>query len=179
MEKPQILSVNLAKNRGESVWDQFITWSLNAGRVVVILTEVIALAAFLYRFSLDRTLVDLHDRITQEQSVLTLLKGNEALYRNLQSRLKIANVSINQSGQTLKTFQNILSLIPTDLDVTVFTMTHNTFRLEGTSSSIASLRSFVDKLKSYPNVASVSLDQIQTNTATATVDVNISVTLND
>ncbi len=177
MEKPQSLSVNLAKNRGETFWDRFISWALTAGRIVVILTEGIALSAFLYRFSLDRQLVDLHDHISQEQAVVNLLKNNEASYRNLQSRLLLAKNTMTSAQQSTKTFNDILHIIPSDMVVTAFQMTEDSIRLEGSVQTITSLRHLVDQLKIYPLVTSVSLDKIQTNTSTSSISVSLSVQL--
>lgn len=177
MQKPQNLSINLAKNRGESFWDRFISWALTAGRVLVIITEGIALLAFLYRFSLDRQLVDLRDHIKQEQAILNLLKNNEATYRNLQNRLLLAKTTMGSTTQTTTVFEDFLKLIPSDMDVTTFQMTSDTVRMEGTLLSISSLRQLVDSLKAYPLVSSVSLDRIQTNTTSATVSVTLGVSL--
>lgn len=177
MEKAQALTINLAKNRGDTFWDRFISWALTAGRVVVILTEGIALLAFLYRFTLDKQLVDLHDHIAQQTAVVNLLKNNEATFRNLQNRLDIAKSVMNTTDQFTKVFTDILGVIPDDMDVTTFQMTSDTVRIEGTVLSITSLRTLVDKLKAYPLVTSVSLDKIQTNTSTATVGVTLTVLL--
>lgn len=177
MQKPQLLTINLAKNRGETFWDRFISWALTAGRIIIILTEVIALGAFLYRFSLDRQLVDLHDHISQQTAVVNLLKNNEASFRNLQNRLTLAKNGMDEVNQTTKIFFDMLAMIPSDMDVSTFQMTPDTVRIEGTLGSIASLRSLVDKIKAYPQVSSVSLDKIQTNTATATISVSLSITL--
>ena len=177
MEKPQLLNINLAKNRGESFWDRFISWALNAGRILVILTEGIALIAFLYRFTLDRQLVDLRDHIKQEQAILDLLKNNEATYRSLQNRLSLAKTTIDDANQTTQVFFDMLKLIPSNMEVTTFQMTQDTLRLEGSLGSISSLRDLIDSLKAYPMVSRVSLDKIQTNTSTATVAVTIGVSL--
>ena len=179
MEKPQLLTINLAKHRGDSFWDTFISWALTVGRMVVILTEGIALAAFLYRFSLDRQLVDLHDHIQQQTAVVSLLKNNEANFRNLQSRLSIAKNVIASTNSFTKTFTDVLSIIPSDMQVTTFQMTPTAIRMEGSLQSITSLRSLVDALKTYPKVSSVSLDKIETNTSTATVGVSLTILLKD
>lgn len=177
MEKPQLLTINLAKNRGDSFWDTFISWALTVGRVVVILTEGIALAAFLYRFSLDRQLVDLHDHIQQQTAVVNLLKNNEATFRNLQNRLSVAKNVMTSANSFTKSFVDILKLIPSDMQVATFQMTPDAVRMEGTLQSITSLRTLVDNLKAYPQVSSVSLDKIETNTSTATVGVTLTILL--
>lgn len=177
MEKPQLLNINLAKNRGESFWDRFISWALTGGRILIIITEGLALLAFLFRFSLDKQLVDLRDHIKQEQAVLELLKNNEATYRNLQDRLSLAKTTTESTAQTTQVFFDMLKLIPTDMNVTTFQMTEDSVRLEGTLGSIATLRQLIDSLKAYPLVSRVSLDRIQTNTSSATVSVTIGVSL--
>lgn len=179
MEKPQLLTINLAKHRGDTFWDTFVSWALTIGRVVVILTEGIALAAFLYRFSLDRQLVDLHDHIQQQTAVVNLLKNNETTFRNLQNRLSVAKNVIKSADIFTSTFTDILALVPSDMTLTTFQMTPTAVRMEGSLSSITSLRTLVDKLKGYPHVTSVSLDKIETNTSTATVGVTLTILLKD
>ena len=88
MQKKPI-SINLLKQQ-TSLVDRFIDWALTIGRLLVILTEIVALSAFIYRFSLDRQLIDLHSKITQEQAIANYLNNNEKKYRNLQDRLAIA-----------------------------------------------------------------------------------------
>ena len=46
-------SINLVKKNEKSSVDKFINWTLSIGRLIVIITEIIAISAFLYRFSLD------------------------------------------------------------------------------------------------------------------------------
>jgi hypothetical protein len=52
MAKDQI-SINLLDNKGKSFTEQFLDWALAIGRLLIIVTETVALAAFLYRFSID------------------------------------------------------------------------------------------------------------------------------
>ena len=177
MQKSPMLAVNLAKNRGESFWDRFIAWAMTAGRVIIILTEAIALAAFLYRFSLDQQLVSLHDHISQQKAILDLLKTNEASFRNLQARIALAKDVTDQTTTFTKVFNDITTIIPSDMQVTTFNMTQDNVSLEGTLQSISSLRSLVDTLKAYPQVSSVSIDKIQTNTSTATLSVSLTILL--
>ncbi|HET9946575.1 MAG TPA: hypothetical protein VFQ63_00790 [Patescibacteria group bacterium] len=177
MQKPLPLTINLAKNRGENFWDHFIEWALTIGRVVIIITELIALGAFLYRFSLDQRLVNLHDHIAQEQAIVNLLKSNETTFRNLQDRLALAKAVMDQSANTNKTFSDVIQLIPPSMQVSTFLMTQDNIKIDGSLASIAVLRDFVDKIKAYPQVTSVSVDKIQTNTSSATIGITITATL--
>src|SRR3989344_9329514 len=80
-------SINLYKGKSRNFIDRFILWTLSAGRLIIILTEILALSAFLYRFSLDRNLIDLNDKIKNEEIILNYLKKNEENFRSIQDRL--------------------------------------------------------------------------------------------
>lgn len=168
--------INLAKGRGETFFDRFLFWALNAGRVIVILTEVLALGAFLYRFSLDRKLSDLHDRIVQEDAVVKLLKNNEATFRNLQDRLSLAKTVIANTSTVMTTFTNIVDFIPADVTVRSISYSGDSIRIDATAQSISSLTSVIDKLKAYPTISTVSVDRIDNRTSTGIIAIVVSAT---
>src|SRR5258706_9366482 len=95
-------AINLAKGRGQTFLDRFLNWALSIGRVVVIVTEAVALTAFLYRFNLDRQIIDLHSRINQEQIIVKLLNNNETTFRSLQDRLSLINKLSQQAPERAK-----------------------------------------------------------------------------
>src|SRR3972149_11726382 len=89
-------SINLIKSK-VNIFDEILKWALTVGRLLVILTELTAFSAFIYRFTLDRTLIDLHEKINQEQAIVASLKDREAIYRNLQGIITDA-ATITKSG---------------------------------------------------------------------------------
>lgn len=154
-----------------------MTWALGIGRVLVILTEVVALSAFLYRFSLDRQLIDLHDTIKSKQAIINLLKKSEDTYRNLQNRLALAKTLIQSENLTNKTITDILSLAPSDVLFTNFTLSGNQIIIEVKTQSIASLRNFVNVLKSYPQISSVDVNKIENRTTSGVIIMGINASL--
>src|SRR3989344_9465556 len=100
--------INLIKKKEVAAFDKFINWTLSIGRLIVIITEIIAISAFLYRFSLDEKLVALHDEIGQKQKQLSLLKRDEENFRNLQDRLSLASKFSEDGTKIFKTFQDIV-----------------------------------------------------------------------
>lgn len=177
MQKLPTLSINLAKNRGESPIDRIIAFALTTGRVVVILTEVIALGAFLYRFTLDQTLSRLHNDITQEVAIVKLFKNNETTFRSIQARLALAK-TLGQQGSDLPQYlSDIMTFASPDVTITTIALASDGIRMEATTQSVTSLSTFVDKLKTYAPIASVSLNQISNQTQTARITVSITALL--
>lgn len=177
MKKYPDLGINLAKNRGESLVDRFINFALNTGRVLIIGTELIALGAFLYRFSLDQTLIQLHDSVQQQEAIVNLLKDNEKTFRGLQSRLGLSATLTQQGSIFPKMLSDVFSFAPSDMNIHTFSLATDGIRIEATVQSVDSLSHFVDKLKAYPAINSVSLDRVSNQTETATITVDITALL--
>lgn len=170
-------SINLVKKERKPFLDTFLNWALTIGRVVVMLTELIALSTFLYRFSLDRQIIDLHDKIKQKQTIVNLLKENEYKYRNLQNRLALAS-ELEETGIKPSTiFMDIYKLAPLGVDINTLTVSKNGLKIDTNAQSLPSLTAFINNLNSYPQTLTVNLDKIENRISNATLGVSISVSL--
>ncbi len=169
-------SINLLKKK-ESFFEKFIAWALSYGRFIIILTEGIALIAFLYRFSLDRQLIDLHDQIEKKQAVLRLLKKNEDTYRNLQDRLTLAEQLETTGIKTTQAFIDVLNFAPIDFTIKTLTFSTDSLRIDADSRSLLSVSTFIKNLQSYPEIKSVSLNNIENKTSSAVISVSITALL--
>lgn len=168
-------SVNLVKTGQNLFLERFINWALTIGRAVVILTELVALMAFLYRFSLDRELIDLHAKIKQEQAIVAYLKDSEETYRNLQDRLLLISNSSKEANQKLKTFNDIIALTPSGISFSEFSLNQNRIKISADAESVMALSALVEKLKKYPNIETVSLDKIENRPSNGIIKVAITI----
>lgn len=167
-------SINLVRKKVDYV-DEFIKWALSIGRLVVILTEAIALITFIYRFSLDRQLIDLHSKIRQEQAIVESLSDQEAVYRNLQDRLALASEVSEQSQKRAKVFSDIQNNIPEDASFNNLSVFEQGASINVTFRSVTGVSSFIDFLKNYEGVESVSIDKIENKASSASILVGITV----
>lgn len=154
-------SINLLKKEEKSFLEKFISWALTIGRLVVILTEGIALVAFLYRFSLDRQLIDLNSKIKQEQYIVEKSKTNENKFRNLQERLSLASKYSESGSSLVNVFKDFYLFAPSDMIFNNIIVSDTRVKIDTDVQSIASLTSFINKLKNHPKVSSVNLDTIE------------------
>lgn len=169
-------SINLVKNNKIPVFDKFMNWALTVGRLIVILTEIVAVLAFVYRFSLDEKLIDLHDAIKQKQTLVSLLKQDEEKYRNLQDRIVLASTFSEKGTKTNKAVFDIVDLIPSEIKLNNLTLNQDRINISVNASSISSLTDFVNPLKSYPEIKSISIDNIE-NKLSSGLSVTITIIL--
>lgn len=171
---PKTPTINLGKGRGQTFVDRFLAWALSVGRVIVILTEGIALGAFLYRFDLDRQIIDLHSKINQEQIIVNLLNKNENTFRNLQQRLHIISVIGPQADRQVTLFTDLFSAVPQGVSLEILGLSSGVIQIEATSQSSESLSLFLRQLQAVPEVANVSVDRIENKTTIARIIITIS-----
>jgi len=167
--------INLLPNKGANLLTIFLTWTLNIGRLLIILTETLALGTFLYRFSLDMRIVDLHDQIKNESFIVKNFTS-EPIFRNLQDRLTLAK-TYDSSSTTAKVFQDIVNMGRDKLTFRNLLISGDNIKIDAQSPSASALSSFVNMLKNYPLVKTVSLNKVENKTASALVVVEITATL--
>lgn len=170
-------SVNLLKTKGNNFSDKFIKWALTIGRMVIILTETIALVAFLYRFILDRQIIDQRERINQKAAQVKLYEPQEKEYRNIQERLQLITSEQNKAAESVLQVSDIISIAPSGVTFNLIGVTTSRLTISTNVGSISSLTSFVNALKRHPNIASVSIDKIENKTLNTSIIVLISAKL--
>lgn len=170
-------TINLLK-KNRNFLDQLIKWSLTVGRLIIILTEVIALSAFLYRFSLDRKLIDLHEKIKQKQIILDLFKENEEKYRNIQKKLEKSKEVTVEAEKKDKLYNDVLAFA-SELSLTNISITEKNLRIEANTNSLTSLVQFIKNLKNYNQIQTISLDKIENKSSLGLLGAIITATLKD
>lgn len=169
-------TINLVKKR--DLWvDTFIYWTLNVGRVIIIFTEAVALIAFLSRFALDRQIIDLHEKIKQEQAIVQLLKHNEDTYRNLQDRLNLIDTLDAQSQTQTKKFFSFLDLVPDSVQINQISLSGNNIQFEVSAQSTDALSDLINNLKKNSSAASISVDRIDNKVSDATISMTVTTRL--
>lgn len=170
-------SINLLKKDKNETLEQVINWSLTIGRILIISVELVALLAFLYRFSLDAQLQDLNTQIKQRQTIVAFQQKNEDNYRNLQERLKLISDTSKSGTQIIKTYYDIVGFAPSGMTFNSISLLGNTITIEANINSITPLGIFTNNLKKYPAIESVSIDKIQNNTLNSSITTSISIIL--
>jgi hypothetical protein len=173
----KVSTINLLPNSGESFVTQFFNWALTIGRLLIILTEMVALGTFIYRFGLDMQIVDLHDKIKAESFIVANFKDAETTFRDVQDRLITIKRYTSVGATTTSIFTDIAKMGEGKVTFKDLNVSTQTVKIEAQAPNPASLSQFVDSLKNYPSVSSVSIDKVENNTTSDQIIIAISATL--
>lgn len=134
---------------------RIVTWALSAGRIVVVITELVVILAFLSRFWLDRELTNLNERIKQQIAILTT-------YKTFEEEVKIAHAKLTEFEQIdgksrdIPSFaKKILDSTPAQIAITQLTLDQNRFQITGISTTEDSVQTFAN------NLAAASIGEVE------------------
>lgn len=169
-------SINFFADQAQTTLDKFINWSLSYGRVIVMVTELIALLAFLYRFGLDRQLSDLHDSIKQQQTIVAASKPAEDNFRNLQTRLALVKQYIMSSQTSMQYIFAAIDQSKGNVQFTTFNYATTGIHMSLSADSTGGLNAFVARLRDLQFVDTVAIESIQSKESTHLITATLGIT---
>lgn len=158
--------------------DKFLMWAFTVGRAILMIVYAVALGAFAYRFGLDREIIDLGDKIKQEQTIVSLSSESETTYRSLQDKLTFIKQTEETSQFEVVLLDEIILLANGRILFTSLSITPSGVSMEGSARSINSLTSFVEDLRGLPKLKSVSLGTIESRVDQGLILFDITATTN-
>lgn len=143
------------------MFDNVFSWALSVGRLLIIITQFIALGAFLFRFVLDRQIIDLNDTIRDKQAVVKFMEQDEKKYRALMSRLTSISKYQDEALQRQVLLSQIVEMARGKMEFESFSSDGESISVEGTTVSVNLLQRLINDYKSYPGVTGVSINSIE------------------
>lgn len=138
-----------------------VTWLLSFGKWAVIVTQLIVMGAFLWRFSLDRQLTDLKKSIAKN---VAIIKSYEQIERNFvltQKRLNSAKTIINKQNAITGELTTLSTVTPSEIWYDKLTVTPTSTMFSAYSKSLFSFSKFLGALQKNTRYSSVSISRIQ------------------
>jgi Tfp pilus assembly protein PilN len=170
-------SINLLRKHDQSLFDTLFSWAISVGRLLIIITQFVALGAFLFRFVLDRQIIDLNDSIRDKQTVVKFMENEEKTYRGLQVRLAGIAERQDQAASQEALLSRIVDLARGKMEFTSLTADAESVSIEGTTNSVTILQRLIDEYRQYPPVTSVSINSIDTEPLNNRITASFSLSL--
>ncbi|MCX7928675.1 MAG: PilN domain-containing protein [Patescibacteria group bacterium] len=142
---------------------RFLNWITSTFRLIVIVTELFVMIAFLSRFWLDAKINDQKDEITNKQAAINLTMDFEREFRNLQYKLKLYKEIESSLPPISNWLNNLTTSLPTDVYLTSINYTEkNGLSIQGISGNEISIQQTLANIKAKDNFAGAFLSEIKT-----------------
>ncbi|MDP2670875.1 MAG: hypothetical protein Q8P13_00175 [bacterium] len=169
-QKPQELNINLLqKEEVGGVTGDLIKWVLTIGRYLIIVTEIIALATFLFGIKLAADKNDLKGKVAAAKiDVDTKAKCNEAdptafcedNFLALQDRINQVGSGKNTQIQTSAVVKEFLSLLPNELNLTTLSLESGKISFNGYFPDSVTLQTLIISLGSSKSITDLDIQEL-------------------
>lgn len=155
------MSIDLGRKRDDTATGLALKWIINSGKIIIVVVELLTLGALAFRFFVDRQIIDLNDKIKQEQLFVNAQQKKETLYRNLQARLSAIS-TVSTSSQKYVSFINDLTILLNSNEFLESNLiaTADTISIDAQAYSVFTVNSLIETLKKNSIVTNISLDEL-------------------
>lgn len=138
-----------------------LAWLLVFGKWSVIITQLIVMGAFLWRFGLDRQLTDVKKAIAKDVAIIKSYEQIERDFILTQKRLEVAKEVIDDQKNILVGLDTLAKVTPVDVWYEKLTIGDKATSFTAYSRSLAGFSQLLSALQSNPKYGSVAIGKIQ------------------
>lgn len=153
--------INLLSQKQVSFVDRVVYFSLNYLRYIIIVTQLVIIFVFFYRFQLDQQVIDLKEAVLQKkeiiQVVLPLLEEGEII----EKKQEAAKMILRQQEKTLSMFKYFISIFPKGLVLREMTLGEDEIDISGIAIQAEHLQMFVNLIRKEQKFKKVNLKSIK------------------
>lgn len=142
-----------------STLGRLLKWALSTFRVMVIITELVVMSAFLSRFWLDARNSDLNEKLLITKARISAYSATEAEFRSYQRKLSIAKNLYLQSKDSELLVQ-ITKQLPDEISLTSVQRTEEGLQIKALSLSESAVAQFLVNLIGNKSLTDVNLSQV-------------------
>ena len=153
--------INLLPQKETPLTEKIVYFALNYLRYIIVITQLVVIAVFFYRFQIDQKIIDLKESVDQKKEILQIVLPLLNQANNIDKKtMAVKDIFIKQ-----QTFQEmlkyLLSIFPSAINLTDFEASVDSLKLTGVSTDSHQLQSFYFLLKKDNKFDNVNLDSIK------------------
>lgn len=138
-----------------------LEWALLFGKWAVIITQLIVMVTFLWRFGLDRKLTNLRREIDQQKAIINSYAQVEADFALAQKRVEFLLPAMVNQEKLVGVIQLLSKLTPSDVWYERLTVSKDGVNLTAYSSSLSGFSRLLNAFQRQPEFKSVSVGSIE------------------
>lgn len=162
MPKNKLINLLPQEEFDASILGRTLRWAMGTFRIIVIVTEMVVMGAFLSRFWLDAQNSDLSDSLKTKTAQIQAQGDFEKEFREIQKKLSIYK-TLSQEIKQSDLVDKAVSGIPVDVVLSSVTIQDGSMVIKGKSGSELSVAQLVSNLKSDKSFKKVALGSVNSS----------------
>lgn len=153
--------INLIPKKETPLMEKLVYFALNYLRYIIVITQLVVIGVFFYRFQIDQKIIDLKEAVDQKKEIVQIVLPllNEA------SRIDKKTTEIETIVKKQSSFQSMvtyfLSIFPESINLTSLEILQGSMKVTGTAANPAHLQAFFQMMKEDKSFADVTFQTIK------------------
>jgi Tfp pilus assembly protein PilN len=154
-------SINLLPKKDTPLLDKIVYFALNYLRYIIIITQLVVIGVFFYRFQIDQKIIDLKESAEQKKEIVQVVLPLLTEAGNIDKRtIEIEKIFKDQNNFN-KMFQYYISQFPATINLTNLELNAGSVRVMGNAINPKDLQAFYAILKKEGHFGIVDLQNIK------------------
>jgi len=153
--------INLLEKKETSLLDKLTFFGLNYLRYIIVITQLVVIGVFFYRFQIDQSIIDLKEGVGQKKEIVQIVLPllNEAA--KIDKKTVIIEKTIVKQKNFNTMFEYFISSFPETITLTNMEVKNESIKVTGDASDPKHLQAFYLFLKKDKKFKGVTLQNIK------------------
>ena len=153
--------INLITQRKEKQIDRLIYFMLHYLRYILVITQIVVIGVFFYRFKVDQEMVDLQEALDQKKEIIQVSQPLIKEAKREAFKLDQARSIITRQLTLIESLDYLLSLFPENLFLTKLKVAKDSISMIGFTQDVQSINNFLNRLKKEAKFKKINLTNIK------------------
>jgi Tfp pilus assembly protein PilN len=153
--------INLLKRDDENLVNKVVYFCLHYLRYIIVITQIVVIVVFFYRFKIDQDIIDLKENVEQKQEIfkITLPLIEEA--QAIDHKSNLIKSALKEQNDFSDQLNYVLSIIPEGMILKRLEFDNTTIRLTGIAADIRLIKMMTEKIKTEKKFKDITVNQVQ------------------
>jgi Tfp pilus assembly protein PilN len=153
--------INLMDKKEVSLLDKLTFFGLNYLRYIIVITQLIVIGVFFYRFQIDQKIIDLKDGVEQKKEIVKIVLPliNEAV--KIDKKTIFIEETLLQQKKFSEMFEYFIASFPETVTLTNLEIKGESIKIVGDAVNAQHLQAFYTLLKKENKFKTVNLQNIK------------------
>ena len=153
--------INLLPPRDNNITDKIIYFSFHYLRYILVITQLVVIGVFFYRFQIDQQVIDLKDSIKQKNEIIVVSNALLKDMKTIDIKMRSIAQALDKQNNLEKMYAYFFSTFPADLYLTKLEMNNDEITVIGYTSNITTVKLYHSRLTRDKMFKEVKLDTIK------------------
>ncbi len=153
--------INLLPEKEKGFLDKLIFFALNYLRYIIVITQLVVIGVFFYRFQLDQQVIDLREEVSQKKEIIQVVLPLLNETARIDKKTKEIEKILSNQHRFKSMFDYVISIIPESVRLISLEVKNKSLTLNGNTTNSKRLQAFLNLLKKDKKFKNIELKNIK------------------